>query len=262
MDILVSIACYRDPRITATINSLYSGAKFPHRIYTWVYWQGETLHEPLYKGKYHDNVHVEETHYTNAKGPLVARHHIMMTATPRYYFLQIDAHTTFISNWDVDLMTCFYTCGDNPIISFHPADTLDTQQVAYTNFWVPSKDDNRLPIITSKYIDGSIPPKQQRFAVGCFFFSYYSTALEMFKRIHIDKYQMIFHGEEILMSAVLHDMGCRIFPPHKNLCSHAYAKHKIQPYLKDKLNKQWIDQQNQSIENLIVEISCFLNIIG
>lgn len=119
--IYVSISSFRDWRCRVTIESIFGRAKYPDRIRVGVVDQTSPDFDPSCDVaispcdthpnqalcKYHQNIDVYELEASLAVGPTFARHIGNRMYRGEYYALQIDAHTTFVQDWDADIITQF-----------------------------------------------------------------------------------------------------------------------------------------------------------
>ena len=98
MSIFISIASYRDPELTRTINSAIENANNPEDLYFGVVIQELPKKVPdLTKIK---NIKIIEMSPKAARGAGFARALAMDLYDNQDYFLQIDSHTIFTPGWD------------------------------------------------------------------------------------------------------------------------------------------------------------------
>jgi hypothetical protein len=116
--IFVGIASYRDFECRSTVESIYSRAKYPGRIRVAIVDQivhGEdaicnaplkpcTEHPEQALCKYAHMVDVYEMPAELSIGPVYARHIGYRMYRGEYYATQSDAHVTYTTNWDVDII--------------------------------------------------------------------------------------------------------------------------------------------------------------
>lgn len=103
MSIFVSIAGYRDPEITKTLQSAVDNAKFPLDLHFSVLTQeARNDHPDLYN--FPNMIH-QKIHFKDAKGAGYARKLVMDTYNGQDYFFQTDSHMRFAPNWDVRMIT-------------------------------------------------------------------------------------------------------------------------------------------------------------
>ena len=112
MRIFVSIACFLDPDVVLTIKDCLNKAADPRQIVFGVCLQtheGETFFD-TFRG--HPQVRSFEMSYKEAKGPTYARYHCSRLREDEDFFLQIDAHTRFVPDWDRHLIDIWMRCDD------------------------------------------------------------------------------------------------------------------------------------------------------
>lgn len=119
--IFVNIASFRDWRCRVTVESVFGRAKYPERIRVGVVDQIDSDVDPScdvairpcesYPSqalcKYHNHVDVYEMESALAVGPTFVRHLLSRMYRGEFYSLQVDAHTTFTQDWDVDIIAQF-----------------------------------------------------------------------------------------------------------------------------------------------------------
>ena len=100
--IFVSVASYRDTLCSKTLESMFSRARYPMRVFVGVFEQNAEASETCtVDAKYQANVRVTSVHAREARGPCAARYRCSMLMRDEEAFLQIDSHTEFIQDWDV-----------------------------------------------------------------------------------------------------------------------------------------------------------------
>jgi hypothetical protein len=116
--IFVGIPSFRDLHCRHTVESLFSRAKYPERIRVGVVDQINSEKDqscdvpivPCAKKpeqalcQYRSQIDVYEMDHKLAVGPTFARHVVNRLYRGEYYALQIDAHTTFTMDWDVEII--------------------------------------------------------------------------------------------------------------------------------------------------------------
>jgi len=115
--IFVAVASYRDWQCRYTVESLLSTARFPNRVRIVVVDQivdgddscgipvkpcEEDPHQALCE--YADHVDVIEIQAELAVGPVFARYLGHRLYRGEYYSMQVDAHVTLVTDWDVDII--------------------------------------------------------------------------------------------------------------------------------------------------------------
>lgn len=123
-EIFVRIASYRDPELRATIDDLFTNAKYPERITAGVCCQfdpddAESSHIFSHMG---GRVRVRHVHWRDSGGVCWARAQTELMYGGEEYTLQIDSHSRFIKDWDELLIEELAACDSSkPVISCNPA---------------------------------------------------------------------------------------------------------------------------------------------
>jgi Glycosyltransferase (GlcNAc) len=115
--IYCSIASYRDPECTASVEDLYARAQYPQRIRVAILDQlvnGDPVcSQPAVPCtqdpeqalcKYAHLIDVFEMDAVLAVGPVFARHLAHRHYRGEYYAMQIDSHVRFVEHWDSDII--------------------------------------------------------------------------------------------------------------------------------------------------------------
>jgi hypothetical protein len=116
--IYVSVASYRDPECSPTVDSIYARAKHPDRVRVAVVLQradgDEFCPEPEQSCeanpeqaicKYRHLIDVYEMDARLAVGPVFARHLGHRLYRGEFYAMQVDSHVRFTKYWDEDIIT-------------------------------------------------------------------------------------------------------------------------------------------------------------
>ena len=98
MSIFISIASYRDPELVRTIKSAIDNAAHPEELYFSVVLQEFEKFEPDLS--WVPRLTLTKMHPRDAKGAGFARAIAMSSYNKQDYYLQIDSHTVFESDWD------------------------------------------------------------------------------------------------------------------------------------------------------------------
>mmetsp|Transcript_21039 Transcript_21039/g.25789 ORF Transcript_21039/g.25789 Transcript_21039/m.25789 type:complete len:600 (+) Transcript_21039:155-1954(+) len=116
--IFVMIASYRDWQCRHTVESIFNTATFPERVRVGVVDQidnkvDDSCDEPIAPCKddpdqalckFASQIDVYEMDAILAVGPVFARHLGYRLYRGEYYAMQVDAHVSFVKNWDVDII--------------------------------------------------------------------------------------------------------------------------------------------------------------
>lgn len=244
--IFVSIASYRDSECSLTVQSIFGKAKNPQNIFLGICEQNKKdLHEeecfsPKVQ-KYKDNIRYHNLDYLEAKGPTYARYFCSKLARGEEYFLQIDSHTFFEQDWDVNLIEMLEKCrysekksekhpyGPNgskkPVLSAYPP---TDSQMKLSGFPVMDSGklskNNKIPVFLAGLwdikSDKPIRSPKPFIAAGFMF-----CDLKFLKEIPYDpNLSNLFVGEETLFSARMFTNGYDIFAPNIKICSHHYSR--------------------------------------
>ena len=123
MKIFVSIASFMDYQLEETIDSCLDNARFPDRINIAVCDQSKEFNQTIHdKVKYYTFMD-----YRSARGPCFARHLLQTIMQDEEYYLQVDSHTLFDKDWDLNLTNHIEHLGKNAIISTYPLDHGDDE---------------------------------------------------------------------------------------------------------------------------------------
>ena len=235
--IFVSVASYRDPECSVTLQTMFENADQPERIFAGVCEQNKSGedHEicmgPAVQ-KFANNIRTLTIDHKQAKGPTYARYYCADLWNGEEYFLQIDSHTTFMEHWDTDLINMINDIKNDPNESNYPV--LSTyppteEQMKLKGF--PEMDNgkmagNGLPTFLCGWVttDGSPqgPRKSNKPWAAAGFMFMESSALE---DVPFDpNLSHLFQGEETLYSARLFTNGYDFYTPNKNVAFHHYSR--------------------------------------
>lgn len=118
--IFINIASYRDSELIHTVKNLIDNAEFPELLRIVVFEQNDPNDFSI-KGIYPDwQVLVIHAHYSNAKGPTVARAKIQKEYNNEEYYLQIDSHMRTIKNWDTILKHMLELVPEPAVLTQYP----------------------------------------------------------------------------------------------------------------------------------------------
>lgn len=222
--IFVSIAAYRDPELLPTIRDLFAKAKYPENIHVGVCWQYDPLREePFTVPDRKSQVSVINIDFKKARGVCWARHLIQKLYGGEEYYLQTDAHSRFIQNWDVLMVGELQRCpSPRAILSTYPnhytlPDTLvdhGPYKLVFNKFY------NKVPVFHSRFCDQEEKksPSISALASAGFVFCKGSVILE----VPYDPY-LYFIGEEILHSVRYWTHGYDLYTPSRTLMFHLYG---------------------------------------
>jgi hypothetical protein len=228
--IYVSVASFMDLELGFTIYDMLSKAKYPNRLFVSIYDQDDQhvdLTKIFEKFNFTSYVH-KKVHYADSRGVGHARYETQKNLSfgHKYYF-QIDSHTRFIQDWDVELIydyEFFNPHWEKYIYSTYPqafefGDDDEKETLVQQNF------SNNLKIVSSnigvffesKYDDYVESPEGQETGYFCggFAFGYAS----LFPKNNVYAY---FTGEEQMLSVRFFDNDIKIVAPFRNYIFHDY----------------------------------------
>jgi len=234
--IFVSVASYRDPECSTTIESIYKNAEYPDRIYVGICEQnksGSELESCINKIN-NSNITVMNIPYTKAKGPTYARYLCSTLWTGQEYYLQIDSHTNFEKHWDTKLLNMIKQAeeeSEKPVLSAYPP---SKEQMKISGS--PEMDNGRIVkgILTftagwAKESDRPLRSHKPWVAAGFLFLN-----SKFMKDAPFDpNLAGLFQGEEVLLSARLFTNGWDFFVPNQKTCYHNYERSGSNLYHKD-----------------------------
>lgn len=227
--IFVSIASYRDADCINTLESLFSKANHPERIFVGLCWQAilgvDNDRYPV--ANRISQCRVIQVDAFESKGVCWARSKVQSLWDGEEYILQIDSHMRFVEGWDDLLLTMLTSCpSDKPVLSsyppaFTPPDTIISPLI--TTMHATNFDNDGILGLDSI---GSEPhlapeiPQQNPFCAAGFLFADSRIILD----IPYDPY-LYFHGEEITLAVRLWTYGWDIFSPNAVILYHDYDNH-------------------------------------
>lgn len=223
--IFVSIASYRDAEVLRTVRSLLENCSDPGRLTVCVYEQN-SQDDPsvLELGELLDIcnfVHLT-TDYRNALGPTWARYYIQRHWDGEEYFLQIDSHTVFVSNWDLVVIGLLESLPPKSVLTqYLPEYDIESGKynpkilrgTLYVEGFRPVDNFTR---IQSEYHKG-LPPRRPFVSEAwgaCFSFS----GWEIIRDAPYDpNLPYLFFGEELDITLRLYTRGWNFYSPNKNI---------------------------------------------
>lgn len=238
--IFVSVASYRDSWCSQTVRSLFDNAKFPAKISVGICQQNDESHdadcvEDDPKVKAHENrIRTIRVPHHDAQGPTWARYLCSTLWQGEKYFLQIDSHTLFATDWDEKLVAMIKRLKQEgvkkPLLSHYPKthDDYSVQQ---------SEGARTVPAICQSFFNdtGMISflgaqnlsfekddlPKQGAYVAAGMFF----VESSFLKEVPFDpNLPYLFVGEEILHTIRFWTHGYDIYTPSENVIFHFYTR--------------------------------------
>jgi len=247
--IFVMIASYRDWQCPQTVESLYSRAKYPHRIRVAVVDQTSAgdvkcsdpprpcSDEPTQAlCRFKELIDVYEMDSDLAVGPVFARHIASRMYRGEYFALQIDAHVSFVQSWDVDVINQWKSANNEmAVLSVYLHNDADGRFDKEKGF---SLDKTR-PIMCQTDYDGKgarrhlrhfaqpagIPRITDTPTIEPYWGAGFSFGRGHFVvNVPYDQHlPMIFQGEEISITLRGFTYGYDYYTPERSVAFHSYA---------------------------------------
>ena len=227
--IFISIANYRDPEIFPTVRDLFEKARFPERLKVGIFTQIDfSVDDPRTMVHGSDtNVREVVIDSRESKGCCWARSHILTNIRKDEEFvLQIDAHTRFAKDWDIEILNQFrmlphYDC----VLTSYPLAYHLDRPIDYSpkHVLVKFRDwhSTGLPVFMA---DMNLPAKAFPLpspgiglSAGCLF-----GPSSIFDRIPYDPH-IYFFGEEQDLAIRMYTHGIDLYAPSKMCFYHLYA---------------------------------------
>lgn len=270
--IFVSVASYRDEKCPQTLESLFSNADHPHRVFVGICQQNnKDLDKDCFLDKWKSQTRIIRLPYYDAKGPTWARYLCSTLWNNENYYLQIDSHTLFNKGWDTKLINMIKLLKNKgikkPLLSHYPKiyDDYNNENGKET---VPTIcqsffNDSKMISLQRAYqitIDPDNPIPTAYVAAGMFF-----CESSFLNEVPFDpNLPNLFIGEEILHSIRFWTHGWDIFTPTENVLYHYYTR-KGEPKVWDDLKHYNSTDATNKVRNLLKldnanEIAPYLNL--
>ena len=246
--IFVSIACFMDKDIINTINDCIEKAVNPENLIFGICLQYDPDDDFFKKYDNNPQFKIIKMNWKEAKGPAYARGLIYELFSNENYFFQLDCHTRFFSNWDINLINCLSECkklNEKSIISHYPININNMNDMSslkhIANISTVRCIDSQLGIKThGRYIDINNTPKE---SWGI------SAAMLFFDRqayIDVPFDKEIYHGlqfeEQVVLAARYWTHGYNIYTPTKHIIATEYisnsSRFKERPPINSLLKKE------------------------
>jgi len=248
--IFVAIASYRDWQCPVTLESIFSRAKYPQRVRVAVVDQMDTqldtsctvtAEECSVDGnsnilcKYRNQIDVYEMEDELAVGPCFARHIGHRMYRGEYYAMQVDAHVTFVQDWDTDVIAQIKVTGNEMAVLTTYLSDITGSIDPITGYSLR----NTRPIMCNTdyesnqqgtFLRHKSQPEGRSSVRGSPQMEPYWAAGFSFSRGHFvvnvpyDQYlPMIFLGEEMSIGLRGFTYGYDMYANEKSICFHSYA---------------------------------------
>lgn len=246
--IYITIASYRDPECPITIDSIFTRAKYPHRLRVAVIDQRmdsdmrcivpeipcEQQPDQVLC-KYSAQIESLEMDARLGIGPVFARHLGMRHYRGEYFAMQVDAHVRFVEHWDDSLVKQWHSANNEMcVLSTYLSDLNNSIDPATHKAIRPGR-----PIMCATDYEGQGKYKHLRHGqqpegpamihgqptLHPFWAAGFSFARGHFVvQVPYDQYlPMIFQGEEISIGLRGFTFGYDYYTPEKSVCFHMYA---------------------------------------
>jgi hypothetical protein len=230
--IFVSVASYRDPLLTSTIDSLLTNQSGENEIIVGVCMQDTEENYNEFKYKDHPNVITRFVPYQEAKGVGVARNLIQQEIyTNEDYFLQIDSHSKATKNWDKILINQLDKCPTQKAIlstypnNYDPNDETESYFNHATCPWlkIETIDGHKKIKVTSGGVVEEDYPILGFWCAAGFLFTRGKWCKEV-----VYSTDFYFAGEEDYISAVSYINEWDIYVPNSSTIWHNYTDTRMQ----------------------------------
>ena len=254
--IFVQIASYRDPELVPTLRDMFKKAKNPQSLnvcIAWQYSQEDKLEEFLN----HPQVKIIYIDYKDSKGACWARNLIQKFYSEEEFTLQIDSHTRFIKNWDLELISIYDSLKlagyQKPLLtgyvdSYNPENYNDETQGTPMETKFDKFTDDGIVLFYPEHMPDHILENENIIAMPARFYSgHFCFTQGIFcKEVPHDE-NLYFFGEEITLSVRAFTWGYDMFHPKKHIVWHQYGRNGSKKHWDDHFSWQEID--NKSREN-------------
>ena len=245
--IFVALASYRDYQCRDTLESMFVRARHPKRLRVAVVDQRDLETDPSCVFprvpcvrdpdqplcKYSDQIELYDMDRHLAIGPVFARHIAYRYYRGEYYALQMDAQTTFVQDWDTDIINQHESTGNEmAVLSHAPQDVigsidpqtgkaLETKRtiMCETHYLPENYLENDLWNLKDHVLSESGPILQP------FWSAAFSFARGHFVvNVPYDQFMtFLFSEEEISVALRGFSIGYDFYSPARNVCFHTFA---------------------------------------
>jgi len=247
--IFVSVASYRDDRCHSTIDEIFQKASVPSRIWVGICQQHDEKDPDCISNNaktYNSHIKIQRIPSLGAKGPTWARYQCSLLWDGQEFFLQVDSHTNFAKNWDVELLDMYNKIQERKAIITHypPKDgqyKTDEELKKWTVVTHDASVNSQNQMISKGKIISRIPfPKETKYISAGFLFAPYEFLLD----VPFDPYlPYLFQGEEPLIAMRLSTRGWKIYNPTHCVATHYYTREDAPKFWTD--HRQAYDKYNK-----------------
>ncbi len=224
--IFISIAAYRDPELGPTIDDCLANAGFPNRLRFGVCWQHDVA-DPPPRCFSDSRVSVIGVDWRESQGACWARAQIMGLWNGEDWYLQLDSHHRFATNWDVELLHQAARSGSaKPIIT--------TYAPPYTPGRTEEFAQEPCRMEFDRFTEDGIPgfhpghfanwKERTGPARGRYASAHFLLAPGSFVRDVPYDPELYFTGEEITMAVRAFTQGYDLFEPSRVILMHEYTR--------------------------------------
>ena len=244
--IFVALASYRDYQCRDTLESIFIRARHPERIRVALVDQRDLEADlscvfpriPCIRDpdqalcKFADQIELYDMDRHLAIGPSFARHIANRFYRGEYYAMQMDAQTTFVRDWDVDVINQHESTGNEmAVLSHTPQDIINsidpkTGRALETKRTIMCETH----YLKENYLENDIwnlkdEVSPERPILQPFWSAAFSFARGHFAvNVPYDQYTtFLFSEEEISMALRGFSVGYDFYSPARNICFHTYA---------------------------------------
>ena len=252
--IFASLASYRDKLCSKTLESIFSNAEYPDRVYIGICQQNAKEDSECVNfdsdilRPYLKNIKVIKLPHHEARGPCFARYWCSTLYNGEDYFTQLDSHILMAKNWDTKAIRMISeiksTTNSKKVVLSHYTKNYDEYDKPNPRNEVPRmcraffNDSGMISFEGAESISIDTHTYIQTPFIACGFIF---TEGQFLKDVPFDPHlDYIFVGEEIILSARTWTSGYDIYTPSENLVFHLYTR-------KDD-NKIWTDKTYTDID--------------
>ena len=232
--IFVSVASYRDEVCNSTLQSMFSMADKPERVFVGVCQQNKEGDGECDKGFEHSaNVSMLRIPYFEAKGPTYARYLCSTLWNKEEYFLQVDSHSKFVKGWDTICIQMINEIKNKglsrkPVLSHYPKEIESYESETDETKWTVPRicksffnDRGMLSFMGAQNLDTKKEFYKTPYVSGGMVF----CESKFLKELPFDpNLPYLFVGEEILHSVRFYTNGWDVFTPKQNIVYHEYTR--------------------------------------
>ena len=226
--IFVSIASYRDTECQWTVKDLFEKASHPERVFAGICWQFIAAEDAdcFAVRTRPEQCRVIEVDARESRGVCWARSRIQSLWQGEEYFLQIDAHSRFVPDWDEVFLEMLRSCpSERAVLSAYPATYTPPDKLGedVVSIITPKEfDDRGLLAFGSRGTPAAGAPAQPTptpyIGAGTVF-----APSAIIQEVPYDPH-IYFTGEEITLAARLWTHGWDIFAPNRVTVYHEYTE--------------------------------------